>query len=237
MFAILASAALAAPAFFVREDGENPAEFDPTETYVPDVDQEDLRPSIRNEYFPAPVGARWLYRAFTDEGVETVSVRVLRPTTEVWDVDARVVRDTVYLNGELREDTWDWYAQDDDGHVWYLGEDTAEYEDGVVVCHCGAWETDVDGALPGVVMLADPEVGDIYRQEFYEGEAEDYAEVVEEDVTVTVTAGTFTDCIVTHDLSAIDSTADEYKTYCPGVGNVLTEKGDYSVELVRYSGL
>src|SRR5688572_14677318 len=144
-------------------NGRGPAPFDPGEMYAPDVVAAQLSPEITNALFPAPVGARWIYEAETDEGLERIEVTVPGDTRGVWGATARVVRDTVYRDGEMIEDTWDWYGQDDDGHVWYLGEDTFEYENGMVVCSCGAWESGVDGALPGVNMLAQPAVGDVYR--------------------------------------------------------------------------
>jgi hypothetical protein len=220
-----------------HSNGQGPAPFDPGDTYDPDVDAADLSPEIGNSLLPWPVGATWSYQAETDEGLEVIEIAVEAETRAVWGATARVVRDTVYLDDEMIEDTWDWYAQDSIGHVWYLGEETYEYEGGVVVCMCGAWEAGVDGALPGVVMLAAPEVGDVYRQEYLVGEAEDVAEVVALDVTVTVPAGTFEGCVKTRDRSAIDPELDEYKYYCPGVGNVLTEEDDVRVELIEYSGL
>jgi hypothetical protein len=216
---------------------ELPAPYDPGTAYVPVVTAAELSNDITNELFPAPVGARWVYEATTDEGVEHIEVTVLADEKQVWGASVRVVRDTVWVADEMVEDTWDWYAQDPDGHVWYMGEETYEYEGGVVVCECGAWESGVDGALPGVVMLADPQVGDTYRQEFYEGEAEDYAEVVSLDATVDVPAGSFTGCLETRDRSAIDPELDERKFYCPGVGNTLVIEGDVRVELIEYSGL
>jgi len=214
-----------------------PAPFDPDRDYEPDVDAADLSAEITNELMPWPVGATWSYAAETEDGTETIDIVVLAETYDVWGVAARVVRDTVLVAGEMVEDTYDWYGQDSRGHVWYLGEDTTEYENGVPICNCGAWESGVDGALPGIVMLADPQVGDVYRQEFYEGEAEDYAEVVELDVSVTVPAGTFDGCMKTRDRSVLEPDLDEYKYYCPGVGNVLVEEGDVRVELIEYSGL
>jgi hypothetical protein len=130
----------------------------------------------------------------------------------------------------------DWYAQDSDGNVWYLGEDTCEYEDGACVSTEGSWEWGRDGALPGVAMWADPKVdGQPYYQEFYPGEAEDVGEVVEVGLSVTVPAGTFDDCVKTHDTSTLDATLDEQKTFCRGVGNVLVEEGDVTEELVESS--
>jgi hypothetical protein len=214
-----------------------PAPFDPDGDYQPDVDAADLSAEITNPLMPFPVGATWSYAAETDEGTETIEVVVEADPRDVWGTSARVVRDTVFLAGEMVEDIFDWYGQDSRGHVWYLGEDTTEYENGVPICNCGAWESGVDGALPGIVMLAAPAVGDVYRQEFYENEAEDYAEVVELDLSVTVPAGTFDGCIKTRDRSAIEPDLDEYKYYCPGIGNVLVEEGDVLVELIEYSGL
>ena len=112
-------------------------------------------------------------------------------------ISATVVRDTVYVDGELVEDTYDWFAQDNDGNVWYLGEDTHEYEDGVAVNAEGAWEAGVDGALPGIVMPADPAVGDAYRQEYYAGEAEDMGEVLEVGVARSIALGDYDDVVVT----------------------------------------
>ena len=214
-----------------------PAPFDPGEPYEPKVSASDLSTTVSNSLFPVPTGARWVYEAVTDEGLERIIVAAEGETREVWGVTVTVVRDTVTLDGELIEDTWDWYAQDLTGHVWYLGEDTFEYENGIVVCSCGAWETGMDNAQPGVVMLANPKVGDVYRQEFLKDEAEDLAEVLAVNETVTVAAGTFTGCTKTLDLSAIESDVQEFKYYCPGVGNVLVEEGDVRVELIGYSGL
>jgi hypothetical protein len=217
--------------------GGVPAPYQPGSAYAPDVDPAALSPQVTNPRFPAPVGATWVYEAETDDGLERDEVSVEAGTRTVNGASARVVRDTVYLDGAMIEDTWDWYAQDDAGHVWYLGEDTYEYEDGQVVCSCGAWEWGEDGALPGVVMLAEPAVGDVYRQEYLAGEAEDYAEVVAVEVDVEVAAGAFSGCIKTRDRSAIDPALDELKYYCPDVGTVLVEEGDVRVELIEYSGL
>jgi hypothetical protein len=133
------------------------------------------------------------------------------------------VRDTVTLDGELIEDTFDWFAQDIDGNVWYLGEDTKEYENGEVVTTEGSWEAGVDGAEAGIVMLANPQVGDAYRQEWYPGHAEDVAEVVSLNEEVTVPFGTFTNCLQTRDFSTLEPELNEFKYYCTSVGAVTLE--------------
>ena len=216
-------------------NGLGPAPFDPGQTYSPNVSAADLSTTIDNALFPAPIGATWVYEGMTDEGFERIEVTVESADKPVWGTTAVVIRDTVYLDGEMIEDTWDWFAQDRVGHVWYLGEETYEYENGTIVCDCGAWEAGVDGALPGVNMLASPKVGDVYRSEFYAGEAEDLAEVISVGEAVSVEAGSWSGCLKTRDRSAIELDADEFKYYCPGVGNVLIEEGPYRIELVSFS--
>ena len=117
-------------------------------------------------------------------------------------VETRVVHDVVTEDGVPVEDTFDWYAQDDDGNVWYFGEQTTEFEDGKPAGHAGAWEAGVDGALPGVVVPAEPEVGMNYRQEYYAGEAEDEATVLSVDATASVPYGEFTGALQTRGYDA-----------------------------------
>jgi len=228
------------------EDGEDDDQPAPAATstvpapyvpYEPQIDPAQLSPEITNRLMPLPDGATWTYESEVDGELERIEVTVTADEREVWGGITRVVRDTAYVDDVMVEDTSDWYGQDADGNVWYMGEDTAEYEDDVVVSTAGSWEAGVDGALPGVVMLHAPKVGDLYRQEFYPGEAEDFAEVVEVNVDVSVVAGEFTGCVKTHDQSVLDPTLQEYKYYCPGIGCVLVEEGGAREELVEYSGL
>jgi hypothetical protein len=136
-----------------------------------------------------------------------------------------VVRDTVTLDGLLVEDTFDWFAQDREGNVWYLGEDVTNYdEDGEPTDHDGSFEVGVDGAFAGIVMLADPQVGDAYRQEFYPGEAEDLGEVVRAGETVSVPFGDFEDVLVTTDWNPLEPEVIEEKYYAPGIGLVYETK-------------
>jgi hypothetical protein len=181
--------------------------------------------AVTNPYFPLVPGTTWGYAAETDAGTETIVVEVLHQTRMVNGVEAAVVHDEVFLGGELIEDTFDWYAQDIAGNVWYLGEETEELENGVVVSTEGSWEWNVDGALPGIYMWADPaaHLGETYRQEFYEEEAEDWGKVVGVGETVDVPYGTLTGCIRTEDWNALEGRAQtlEHKYYCPGVGVAL----------------
>lgn len=203
----------------------------------PDYDPEipaELGPGVTNPYFPLEPGASYEYEGETDEGLETTLVEVLDETRVVNGVTAAVVRDRVFLDGELIEDTRDWYAQDGEGNVWYLGEDSKEIEDGQVVSTEGSWEWGVDGALPGIIMWADPaaHLDDEYRQEYYAGEAEDWAKVLGTDRAVEVPYGSFSGCLETEDWNALEAGSEERKFYCPGSGLVLeTGSGGTRVEL------
>ena len=192
--------------------------------------------AVTNTFFPLVPGNTYSFRGETDEGTETIVVEVLAATRVVQGVTATIVRDRVYLEDVLIEDTHDWYAQDADGNVWYLGEDSKEIENGQVVSTEGSWEWGVDGALPGVIMWADPaaKIGVNYRQEYYEGEAEDFGKVLAVGQSVTVSSGTYSGCIKTEDWNALEFGSREFKYYCPGVGLVLetAPSGGERVELV-----
>ena len=136
-------------------------------------------------------------------------------------ITARVVHDTVTRDGQLVEDTFDWYAQDRSGNVWYLGEATAEFEDGRIVSTAGSWEAGVDGAQAGVIMPAHPVPGMRYRQEHYRGEAEDRAEVLSTDERAEVPYGAFDQGLLTKETTPLEPDVLEYKLYAKGVGPVL----------------
>lgn len=193
--------------------------------------------SVTNSFFPLVPGTTYEFESATDEGLETITVEVLADVRVINGVTATVVRDRVFLDGDLIEDTFDWYAQDAAGNVWYLGEDSKEIEDGQVVSTEGSWEWGVDGALPGIIMWADPaaHVGEEYRQEFYRGEAEDWGKVIATQETVQVPFGSFTGCIRTEDWNALEPGPRENKSYCPGVGFVLEviPGSDERVELIE----
>ena len=207
--------------------------------YNPVINPNDFISKVDNKYFVLEPGTKFIYENKTDEGLERIEVTVTNEVKKVMGVTATVVRDKVWLNNELVEDTKDWYAQDKEGNVWYFGEDVDNYESGKLKDHKGAWEAGVDGAKPGIIMLANPKVGDSYRQEYYKGEAEDMADVIAIGKKVTVSSGTLDDCLQTRDWSKIESTANEYKYYCPAVGFVVLEEsvknGREKVELVSTS--
>ncbi|MGH2569932.1 MAG: hypothetical protein ACRDGR_01815 [bacterium] len=192
--------------------------------------------AVTNSYFPLVPGTTLEYLADTDEGVESITVEVLADVKVIQGVQATTVRDRVHVGGVLREDTFDWYAQDADGNVWYLGEATQEFlEDGSVSTE-GSWEWGVDDALPGIIMWADPgaHLRDAYRQEYAEGEAEDWGKVLETDVTVEVPYGELHDCVETLDWNGLEPGSKEHKFYAPGIGVVLEipKDEDERVELI-----
>ena len=201
-------------------------------TYAPAFDPSAFVSDITNPFFPLAPGTTFRYEKETDEGLEVVVVEVTDSTHVVAGVAARIVRDREYLDGELVEDTFDWFAQDADGNVWYLGEDTCEIENGECVSRAGSWEAGVDGARAGILMPAHPAVGQAYYQEFYEGEAEDRGEVVSTSANASVPYGSFTACVRTRDTTPLEPDVLEHKVYCSGVGLVLEEEGDERLELV-----
>ena len=192
----------------------------------PPFDPANFGGAVTNPFFGLAPGTINYYEGQSEGVAQTDSVEVLSETKTILGVTATVVHDRVYTEGSLTEDTFDWYAQDNDGNVWYLGEDTRELEDGQVVSTEGSWEAGVDGAEAGIIMWADPSahIGEEYRQEFAEGVAEDLGKVVAVNQSVDVPFGSFTGCVKTEDRSALEPGILENKFYCPGVG-VTSEAG------------
>jgi hypothetical protein len=212
---------------------------------LPKFDPANFVSGLSNRYFPLVPGTTYRYRSKTADGVAINTVEVTHDTKSILGVAATVVHDQVSVNSKLSEDTFDWYAQDKDGNVWYLGEDTKEYENGQVVSTEGSWEAGVKGASAGIIMWGDPaaHVGETYRQELFKREAEDVAMVVSLNSSADVPAGHFTDCLETIDWSLIEDVPPaerEHKFYCPDVGVVLESEGPASDpirnELVSVAG-
>jgi len=216
--------------------GETEVEDEATDGYNPEIDSANFVEQIDNPYFPLTPGTTFVYEGEDEEGATIdVEIYVTAETREVMDVTTTVVRETEWEDGELVEDTYDWFAQDADGNVWYFGEESNEYEDGEVVSTAGSWEAGVDGALPGIIMQADPQIGDVYRQEYYEGEAEDMAEVINLDGTTTVAYGSFDNVLVTREWTPLEPGIEENKYYAMDVGLLMEEKvegGSETLELV-----
>jgi len=205
-------------------------DFPPPQDFVSTVD---------NKYFPLVPGAKYKYKGVTEDGTEIDRVTVISSYHKtIAGITATVVLDRVFTDGELTERTHDWYAQDKDGIVWYLGEDTKEYEDGKIVSTEGSFEHGKNGAKAGVIMKNEYEVGDNYAQEISPGNAEDEARIEAVGVLIHTPAGNFTDGLKTSEFTDLEPNVAEVKYYAPGVGSVLEEstKGPLeTLKLVKFS--
>ena len=190
--------------------------------YSPTINPGDFTDVIDNPYFPLTPGTVLVYDGNRDGVPRHTEVTITSDTKTILGVQNLVVRDIVTSNGALVEKTSDWYAQDTKGNVWYFGEDTKEYTNGVVSSTAGTWLAGVDEAIPGIVMEAVPKVGDAYRQEYRPGVAEDMALVQRLDGTSQITNTTYTNVLVTEDADALDPFKLEHKSYAPGVGFIGT---------------
>lgn len=192
------------------------------ETYAPVINPTNFGATIDNPYLPLKPGTTFISEGTKDGAKEHIEVYITHGTKVILGVTCVVVRDRVWLDGKLAEDTTDWYAQDKDGNVWYFGEDVKDYGNGVVVSTQGSWEAGVDGAKPGIVMQGKPALDGSYRQEYYKGKAEDMAQVVSLTEFVSVPSGSFSNALKTKEWSPLEPGVIEYKYYDPGVGWILT---------------
>ena len=191
--------------------------------YAPSIDPSDFVRTVDNKYWPLQPGTHYHYEGVRGSTPQTDDEVVLRQTKQIAGIPCTVVRDTVSEHGRPVERTFDWYAQDKQGNVWYMGEDSLELRDGHFVRASDSWQTGVNGAEPGIIMPANPQPGEAYRQEYYPpGQALDQARVLQLDGTVTVPFGTFTNVLVTSERSPLEPQTEQ-KYYAPGVGE-LSEK-------------
>lgn len=205
--------------------------------YDPDLEEDEFEAEAEHKFLPFLTGASWVYQSETDEGREEVVVTVLDKTKDVDGIESIVVHDVVTLDGVLIEDTFDWYAEHEDGTIWYMGEIAQNFEDGELVDIDGSWQAGEDGGLPGIIMLAQPVVGATYRQELLLLEAEDAATVLSLNATASVPYGTFTGCLKTEDFSPLEPGVVEHKFYAKNVGLVLEVNPDTGerLELVSFT--
>lgn len=222
MFALTSTAA-AKPQATPSSSGINPAHF--------------VR-YVTNPLFPLKPGTTYFYKGTKDGAPTSTTMYVTHKTKRILGVKCTVVHDQAFEDGVLVEDTFDWYAQDADGNVWYFGEATKELDpSGKVISTEGSWEAGVNGAQPGIIMKAHPHVGDRYRQEFAPGVAEDMARVLPlDDDDLCVRYGCFDDLLLTKEWTPLEPDVFEHKYYAEGVGFVLGDmvKGGHEhTELVR----
>jgi hypothetical protein len=191
--------------------------------YEPRLDPANFTTHIDNPWFPLPVGRVLVYKGVKDGQIQTDVVTVTNRTRLVAEgIRARVVTDVATTkDGRVLERTQDWYAQDRQGNVWYVGERTASYEADGTVDTSGSWEAGVNDGEPGIVMEARPRVPDSYRQEYLPGEAEDTAWVVRTYGYVRVPYGTFRHVLTTLEATRLEPGLYDKKIYARGIGIVL----------------
>lgn len=196
-----------------------------SDEYDPLIDPQNFVSTIDHPYFNLTPGKVWIYEGNGEDGeTERVEIEVTQDTKTVMGVVTTVVREREWTNGELEEDTFDWFAQDKDGNVWYFGEESKEIENGEVVSTRGSWEAGVNGAKPGIIMKANPQVGDAYRQEFLKGEAEDMGQVLGLSDSVSISLGDYQNCLKIKDWTPLEPDVVEHKFYSKEIGNLVFEK-------------
>jgi hypothetical protein len=189
-------------------------------SYSPTLDPANFVATVDNRWWPLEPRTAFHYRGMRGTTPQTDDELVTRRTERILGIRCTVVRDTVSEHGRAIERTLDFYAQDKQGNVWYLGEDSFELMHGRFVKASDSWRSGVDGAEPGIIMPADPRPGDRYRQEYYPpGEALDQALVLGQRGPVTVPYGAFKRSLVTSEFSPVEPQTEE-KYYVAGVGEI-----------------
>lgn len=196
--------------------------------WTPGIDPANFVSQVDNPYFPLSSTRSMSYRGVSKDGTETLVIEVTGQTKLILGVTTTVVVETARLNGDVIEVAENWFAQDREGNVWYFGESTRD----VVTGTAGSWEAGVGQARPGIIMKAHPTVGDTYFQEFAPGVAQDMAAVLSTTRRVTVMGRSFDNVLQTKEWTALEPNSVEHKSYAPGVGLILEEKGGVSLELV-----
>jgi hypothetical protein len=194
-----------------------------TATIAPVFDPNNFVAVVDNPYYPLPVGRTLVYSGIKDGQTQRDTVTVTNQQKVILGVSATVVSDIADHNGAILERTSDWYAQDKQGNVWYLGEDTVHFLAHGKADTSGSWEAGVNGAVPGIIMEADPQIPDAYRQELLAGEAEDTAWIVDRGTTIRVPYGRLTNVLTTLEATRLEPGAYDQKVYGPGIGIVLEQ--------------
>ena len=194
--------------------------------------------NVTNEWFPLAPGSVYRYRGVKDGEPSREVMTVTHRTRTIDGAETIVVKDLLYLRGRLEERTRDYYTQDDDGNVWYFGEDTAELDaKGRVTTREGTWHAGVDGAKPGIFMYAHPRVGQSARQEYLKGQAEDHFAVLRRGIAVAVPFKAFRGALLTKEWTPVEPGVLDHKYYARGIGTVLEQTvkgGNERNELVSF---
>ena len=192
--------------------------------------------AVTNTFFPLVLGSIRVYYTIDLEGdEEQVRFEVLEETRQIAGVTCTALIDQVLSDGEVVEESINWYAVDQAGNVWHFGGEFKEIVDGEVIESTG-WESGVDDAEPGIAMPADPQIGQVYALGFYADETEDKAEILSLDGYAEVTYGEFTGLLETRAWSPLSPEEVDFEYYAAGIGEVLTvnqETGE-RVELISF---
>jgi hypothetical protein len=189
------------------------------QAYAPHINPSDFATKIDNKYFPLKPGTTFVYQGNSGGNPERDVMSVTHSTKRIMGVKCVVVKDRVFAKGKLGEKTFDWYAQDKKGNVWYFGEDSKEYKNGEVSTG-GSWEAGKAGAKPGIIMQVHPKVGQTYRQEYSKGSAEDTASVLKLNGSAQVPYESFDHVLVTKEWAPLEPGVAEHKYYAAGVGDI-----------------
>jgi hypothetical protein len=202
--------------------------------YSPAINPRNYVATVDNPYFPLKPGTAFHFKGISGQTPQTDDMVVTRQTKRILGITCTVVRDTVSESGAPHERTFDWYAQDKRGNVWYMGEDSLERKDGRYVRASDSWKAGVNGGKPGIIMPANPKSGEVYRQEYYRpGGALDQARVLGH-TSVKVPLGAFKRSLVTLEWSPVEPQLEK-KYYVAGIGEVrerLVQGGQEQFELV-----
>ena len=234
LFGLLAAVSLCAGTISCGDDDDDDDDDDgaicPDTNLAIDVCALDAGPFsvlIDNEFLPYEVGAHMVLEGEDDGDTIRVEIDVLDETETIGDVETRVVTETEYENDELIETSRNWFAQAEDGTVCYFGEDVDIYENDEIVAHDGAWKAGVDGAEAGIVMPGDPQVGQVFYQEYYPGNALDSSAIAAFGEAIDLPAGSFTDTLSALDYNELEGECEgERKVYVSGIGLAIDEEAE-----------
>jgi hypothetical protein len=179
---------------------------------------------ITNPHLPMTPGTVSVYPGVMNGNPQVSIVNITHQTRMIDSVMTIVVNDTVKENGKEVETTLDYYAQDNSGNVWYMGEDALQIKNGKVIGNSGSWLGGVSGAQPGFIMEAHPKVGDFYCQESSPGVAQDQAKVISVSSSVCVPwVCANNHVLLTEETSPLDPGAVEDKWYVRNIGNAMAK--------------
>ena len=189
-------------------------------TYSPSIEPANFAATINNRYFPLKPGTGFHFKGVLGTTPQTDDEIVTHQTKMIVGIKCTVVRDTVSEHGAAIERTFDYYAQDKQGNVWYMGELSLERKNGRFAKASDSWKSGVNGGQPGIIMPANPQPGDAYRQEYYPpGQALDEAHVIGTGGRVQVPYGSFKQPLVTSEYSPLEPQTEQ-KYYVAGLGEI-----------------